>query len=343
MLCRWLGSALVFCIVWSPLIQAQNLVGVKDISFFYLGGENVERPATGIYGKITDDIHVNQIAVLHLEPATTNPRAPIIMLPGYGLSSDIYLERVDGRDGWAMQFVRRGYPVYLVEPTHTTVSGIDTGFYLKPKNGTGTHQLFSWGIKQAWTRFGLGPKYGILYSDSRFDRKFYTQFVAGFTGVATDAITGKHMIAYQLKSNVDALAALLKKVGPATILVHSASGVPGFVTAEKYPDLVNAVINVEPIGCPAKHKTALRGVPVLSIFGDHMKTRPQIAARRDECRTMVANVKAEGVPAKFISLPDLGIKGNSHLMMLENNSVQIAGMMLKWLKGIPQKRLKQGR
>ena len=38
-----------------------------------------------------------------------------------------------------------------------------------------------------------------------------------------------------------------------------------------------------------------------------------------------------GVPVDFVKLADLGIHGNGHLMLIENNSSQLAGIVDKWL------------
>jgi hypothetical protein len=38
-----------------------------------------------------------------------------------------------------------------------------------------------------------------------------------------------------------------------------------------------------------------------------------------------------GVRNTMIRLGDVGIRGNGHMMMLEKNSDQIAGVMLNWL------------
>jgi hypothetical protein len=39
-----------------------------------------------------------------------------------------------------------------------------------------------------------------------------------------------------------------------------------------------------------------------------------------------------GVPADLIRLPDVGIFGNGHMMMLERNSDQIARYLAGWLQ-----------
>ena len=39
-----------------------------------------------------------------------------------------------------------------------------------------------------------------------------------------------------------------------------------------------------------------------------------------------------GVPNDFVRLPDIGIRGNGHMMMLEKNSDDIAAVIEGWLK-----------
>ena len=44
------------------------------------------------------------------------PVAPaVVLVPGAGLSSSIYLGTPDGREGWAQYFARHGHPVYAVD------------------------------------------------------------------------------------------------------------------------------------------------------------------------------------------------------------------------------------
>src|SRR5262249_56820135 len=50
--------------------------------------------------------------------------------------------------------------------------------------------------------------------------------------------------------NKDAGAALLDKIGPAIVLTHSQSGPYGWLIADARPQLVKAVIGIEPAGPP---------------------------------------------------------------------------------------------
>ena len=49
----------------------------------------------------------------------------------------------------------------------------------------------------------------------------------------------------------------------------------------------------------------------------------------DHCT--VKYLQQAGVKTSFVKLADLGIRGNSHVMMLEKNNREIAALIAKWL------------
>ena len=74
-------------------------------------------------------------------------------------------------------------------------------------------------------------------------------------------------------------------------------------------------------------------VPLLTIFGDFFAAdqgdeRPSHIA---EFLHTGARIKAAGGTAENIYLPDSGISGNSHMLMMDVNNLQIADMVLAWL------------
>ena len=302
---------------------------VERIGFFYRGGEDRPHPATGIFGDIADSVRVHQVAVLSLHPSVPARTTPVVMLPGFGIAVETFLQTPDGRPGWAMELVAEGYTVYLVEPSHTTRSGIDSAAY-RGSDATGT--LFTWGREHVWTRWGLGPEYGVAAADGRFPVDAWDQVVASFTAIETDVVDGAHNIAYQLDSNVAGITAVLEEIGPAIIFTHSASGVPVFAVANRTPGLVAAIVAIEPVGCPAADGAVFDRLPVLAVFGDHMQWRPQMPERRDQCRAVVDAVAARSLPARMLDLPAMGIEGNSHLLYLEDNSSDLLALVLDWLE-----------
>jgi pimeloyl-ACP methyl ester carboxylesterase len=76
--------------------------------------------------------------------------------------------------------------------------------------------------------------------------------------------------AKQQELNRDAGAALLDKIGPAILLTHSQSGAMGWPIADKRPNLVKAIVAVEPSGPPA-HDIEFKGAP--DWFADADKTK----------------------------------------------------------------------
>jgi hypothetical protein len=46
----------------------------------------------------------------------------------------------------------------------------------------------------------------------------------------------------------------------------------------------------------------------------------------------VSWLNANGAKAEFCFLADRGIVGNGHMLMLEQNSDEIAGLILEWLE-----------
>ena len=53
--------------------------------------------------------------------------------------------------------------------------------------------------------------------------------------------------------------------------------------------------------------------------------------RRDRCQAMADYLSANGTPAAMFDLPQMGIKGNSHLPMSEKNSAELTARILDWL------------
>ena len=68
----------------------------------------------------------------------------------------------------------------------------------------------------------------------------------------------------------------------------------------------------------------------LALFGDHFDERP-MAGRHEACVATARMVNEAGGRGEVIHLPERGIRGNTHLMMQDDNNDVIAGMILKWV------------
>lgn len=74
-------------------------------------------------------------------------KGAVLLLPGFGLSSLIYTETPDGRDGWAQSLAAEGYTVYAYNGPRLQVHG---GAVVDGR---------VWQKEQIWRRWGIGSKY----------------------------------------------------------------------------------------------------------------------------------------------------------------------------------------
>jgi pimeloyl-ACP methyl ester carboxylesterase len=136
-----------------------------------------------------------------------------------------------------------------------------------------------------------------------------------------------------------AYIALIDKVCPCVLLTHSQGGFFGFRAAEARPDLIKGIVAVEPASAgPSDQAAKLKSVPVLQVFGDYIEQDPRWVAYSKIDLAYLDAVKAAGGSADLIELPKIGIKGNSHMMMMDRNNREIADVISKWLvsKGLSE-------
>ena len=86
---------------------------------------------------------------------------------------------------------------------------------------------------------------------------------------------------------------------------------------------------------PAQIAT-LAKIPTLVMFGDHLgdvhgRPRELGSSRSRRCNTFVDQLKKAGGDAEMMHLPALGIKGNSHMLMQDRNSDQLADLVIAWI------------
>jgi hypothetical protein len=150
---------------------------------------------------------------------------------------------------------------------------------------------------------------------------------------------------------VEAVAELLEKTGPAILFTHSGSGRPGWMTVFESPK-VAAIVSFEPsvfafpegelpppipdggeqLEVPLADFQKLTQIPILVIVGDFLDQVPSGLPRLANSQAFVETVNKHGGNAKLIHLPDEGTFGNSHVMMLEENNAEIADFVSQFLK-----------
>ena len=133
----------------------------------------------------------------------------------------------------------------------------------------------------------------------------------------------------------NAYDALVARLDCSVLITHSQGGNFGLTAAAHAPDKVKAVISIEPSGAPdpaGYNLATLRDVPHLFVWGDNLDRRAALQHHAlPATRTWADALRKAGGDVEWIDLPSLGIKGNSHALMCDNNSDVIAHLVLDWL------------
>lgn len=138
-----------------------------------------------------------------------------------------------------------------------------------------------------------------------------------------------------------ALSDLAAQVNGAVLMGHSQSGSFPLAAALLNPAVARGLVLVEPGTCPANYTdeqiTTLAKLPILVVFGDHRDTPtgipslPTWQGRYEACQALIGRLKAAGGQAQMISPTEIDTRGNSHMIMQDKNSLQIADLILKWI------------
>lgn len=198
------------------------LVLAKQGSFF-VNAQVIETSAAGSPGPATTGHVSTKGMYVQYQIPQTRSRAshPIILIHGSGHTGKTYEETPDGRMGWAEYFVRQGMSTYVVDHSGRARSGFDPSPSNRAKaegKAEAVPLLSKFTNEGAWNAFRVGPKPFVPYENTKFQvgsqEQYWAQIVPNTEASYADGG----------RSTVDALAALLDRIGPAVLFVHSQSG-----------------------------------------------------------------------------------------------------------------------
>jgi pimeloyl-ACP methyl ester carboxylesterase len=306
---------------------------------FFVNGRTIETkyPGASLVTGPADPGHimVDQMYVQYRVPPRANS-IPIVMVHGSNHTGATYETTPDGREGWGTYFVRSGFPVYIVDHSGRGRSGFDPTSINQvrdapdAKPGALPTVLLST-RERAWQNFRFGPQDGVPFPNLQFPIDALDHYLAQLVPNTETALDGG------AKNTVNALAALLDKIGPAVVIVHSQSGVYGLDLVRQRSDRVRALISIEG-GCDgmtaADASAYFRNVPFVSVWGDNSvgaKNTVNGDKRREACVQAANLIKGAGGRASVLLLPDIGMRGNSHMMMMDRNNLDIAQVLREWI------------
>src|SRR5262247_276140 len=308
---------------------------LQDEGSFFVNGQPTQsthpRPAVGGISQ-PGTITVNQMYVQYRIPKTASGPA-IVMVHGSGHTGATYETTPDGREGWATYFARKGFPVYVVDHSGRGRSGFNPTVLNRARAEANAALLPDIQIaprERAWYFFRIGATYPTPFPGAQFPIEAFDQYTAQLVPNAEATLPGAGA------NTVQALGALLDKIGPAVVMVHSQSGAYGMdlvrARAAKMLGFINIEGNCAPVTADEVVKIYSK-VPLLSVWGDNSQGAPGPNGdeRRNGCTATVNAIKSAGGSAKFLLLPEAGHKGNTHMLMMDKNNLQIADLIIGWL------------
>lgn len=92
------------------------------------------------------------------------------------------------------------------------------------------------------------------------------------------------------------------------------------------------------LSCAGDHlgadTAAYRRIPVLIPFGDFIERSGPWKSVLDECQAFAERAARSGARVELVVLPGVGSNGNSHMMMLDTNNLDVAAFVQRWLRSL---------
>ncbi|MEY4107020.1 MAG: hypothetical protein RL181_1362 [Bacteroidota bacterium] len=335
-----------YCAVRKERSSAAPLL-IQQQGSYAVGGTITTRPGTFDPYHPTpagQTFHGDHAYVFYQIPANAR-KYPLVMWHGIGQFSKTWETTPDGREGFQNIFLRRQFPVYLID---------------QPRRGNAARGTVEGTIsptpdEQGWFgtfRLGIWPNYfeGVQFArDSAALNQYFRQMVPNVGPI-------------DINVNVQAVSALFDKIGEGILVTHSHSGGMGWLTAVKNPN-VKAIVSYEPgsgflfpqgevpapmpssggtleaVGIPMADFQRLTKIPIVIYYGDFIAKEPTDAPGPDGWRVRLAMAKLwrdcvnkYGGDVTVVHLPEIGIKGNTHFPFSDLNNVEIADLMSQWLR-----------
>jgi pimeloyl-ACP methyl ester carboxylesterase len=314
--------------------SGQSLTGplvLEKQGSFFVGGKTIKSetlstlPAYAASGSVA----VEQMYVRYQVPAGT-ARLPLTLIHGCCLTGKTWETTPDGRMGWDEFFVRRGHPVYVIDQVSRGRSAANATAVTSVLAGktpvAQTPPVFMAGQEAAWAIFRFGAEYpkvfpGMLFPLESID-EFWKQMVPDWLATLPTP-----------NPTVTRLTELASKLNSTVLISHSQSGVYPFQAIAQSERGIAGIVSIEPGACPAATgdlKPYLK-VPILVLWGDYVDLAPRWAPRLKACREFAAAATKAGGRVQNVVLPEIGIKGNSHMLMQDRNSLEVAQWLWGWI------------
>ncbi|MDR4305212.1 hypothetical protein IHQ68_01040 [Chelatococcus sambhunathii] len=340
---------------WKDLKKSEPLTLQAQGSFFVDGAVEAIDTKYLTSPSYAGNIMTNQMYVQFQFPKAANTEYPIVFVHGCCLTSKTWETTPDGRMGWYEYFTRQGFRTFMAEQVGRGRSGFDPTRFAKVNAGDGAPadnpdiliatdrfawNVFRWGDYDTKTPYE-GQRFPMqtVGVGEKSTNSFYKQVIPDLNATLSDAAspncnggTCTPPAPDAPYNSPDALAQLANQLDGVILVGHSqSSSFPTRAALRGAAKTVKGIIQLE-TGCftnlTPEHIKILKKIPILIMVGDNYK----VEQPTPECVQMRQQINDAGGDMTFISLPAIGIKGNSHMFMQDTNNLQVADVITKWIK-----------
>ena len=305
--------------------------GVIRVGSFYAGGRPLKITGEAVRSiAFTESasyqydpnglFHIEQAYVQYFIPAQQKHPLPLVFLHGGGMSGTMWEQTPDGRAGWAQAFVEQGYAVYVVDNVERGRAG------WTPFPGVWPDSPIIRSVEESWSLFRLGEADGFTERVAYPGQRFPVEHIEDFAAFSVPRWLSNNQTA------IDTFCAVLDRIGPCVVVAHSHGGEVAFRAAAQRPELVQGMVAVEPSGYCADDSIVSLGLQAcLFVYGDYLDKTPIWRSLTTQGKAFCDALSQSGINSHWWGLPEMGITGNSHMLMMDDNSDEIALKIGSWL------------
>lgn len=307
------------------------MTGIARFGSFYAGGRRLVvegRPTRTISFTDTASMtydpnglyHIEQAYVQYFVPEQPNGGLPVVFLHGGGMTGAMWEQTPDGRAGWAQHFVKAGFTVNVVDNVERGRAG------WTPFEDVWPGPPIVRNTQEAWGLFRIGAAECFPQRQPFAGQRFPVDCLDELAMGAVPRWLSNNPAAIQ------AFGAVLDRVGPCAVVSHSHGGYIALQAASTRPDIVQAMVLLEPSGfLSGDALRAMDGTEFLFVYGDNLDATPLWCDLMREAAAFRHELERAGARVDWWEMARRGVRGNSHLLMMDDNSDAIAGDIAAWL------------
>lgn len=240
---------------------------------------------------------------------------PVVLIHGGALTGAMWESTPAGNKGWVQLLLERGHPVYVIDGVERGRAGF------VPFQDVWPDQPMLRSAEEAWGLYRIGAYADYAVRRSYPGQKFPVDFFDQFLRFTVPRWLSTPEAAYQ------AYREALRRIGPAILFVHSSGGVNGPRLARDEPELVRAVVGIEPSTFHPADAFA-HPVPILNIMGDFLDSSDFWARLDGTIREQTELQRAAGASAEYLRLKDFSLPGHSHMYMMDDGNDKVLDLVL---------------